>query len=172
MSTLSSNSVCLHCAWCMCACVCTYISTYLWVIVHFVWWTPMVRGVTLSKLWVLLTLWCEYALKATTVYAYSCHIVCMIIAVWLFQSMSASDIDFLVYATCINMFDAFMGFDSPEYEHVEARRIHRHKTLSMHHSAPNVKLCRIFAEKMGYLCCCILTVKAWWEYHFVCYDAS
>ena len=25
MSTLSSNSVCLHCAWCMCVCVCTYI---------------------------------------------------------------------------------------------------------------------------------------------------
>ena len=85
----------------------------------------------------------------------------MIIAVCLFQSMSGSDIDFPVYATCINMFDAFVGFDSPEYDHVEVHRIHRHKTLLVRHSAPNVKLCRIFTEKMGYLFCRILTVKAW-----------
>ena len=52
------------------------------------------------------------------------YIVCMIIAVWLPWSMSPSGIDFLVYATCINMLNALKGFDSSQYEHVNVHSIH------------------------------------------------
>ena len=35
--------------------------------------------------------------------------------------------------------------------------------LPMRHSAPNAKLCLIFAVKMGHPRCRILKLKAWWE---------
>ena len=58
------------------------------------------------------------------------------------------------------MFDALVSFNSPQFEHIDAHRTHRHGTLSMCHNAPYAKLCQIFAMKSGHLCCCILTVKA------------
>ena len=42
----------------------------------------------------------------------------------------------------------------------------------MHHSAPNAKLYRNFAMKMGHPHYHILTSKAWWEQCFTCYDTS
>jgi len=77
--------------------------------------------------------------------------------------MSASDISFLVYATCINMLNTLKGFGSSQYEHVDTRNIQRRKTLLVRHSAPNTKLCWIFAMKIGHPHCCILTSKARWE---------
>ena len=41
------------------------------------------------------------------------------------------------------------------------RRIHRRKTLPVHHSTPNAKLCQIFEMKIGHLHCRILMSKAW-----------
>ena len=70
-------------------CIYIYIFACSWLVVHLVRWTPMVRKVTLLWLWVLLTLWCGYAPKEFTVGAYSCHIVRIIIAIWLSRSMSA-----------------------------------------------------------------------------------
>ena len=67
------------------------------------------------------------------------------------RSMSASDIGFLVYATCVNVFKDLVSFSLPQYKHTNACRIHRYETLSMHHIAPNAKLCQIFAVKMGHL---------------------
>jgi len=67
-----------------------YMFACLKMVMHFVWWTHMVRRVTLSWSWVLLTLECGYALRAIVVCAYSCYILCMIIIVWLSRSMSAS----------------------------------------------------------------------------------
>ena len=119
MSGLFPCFVCLHCAWCMCVCVCIYIYICLfvcgclWVVMHFLWWTPMVRRAALSWSWVLLTLWCGYALKATVVGIYSYYIVCMIITGCLSRSMLASDIGFPVYVTCINMLDALVSINIP-----------------------------------------------------------
>ena len=90
-----------------------------------------------------------YALKAIAVGAYSYYILCMIITVCLSRSMSASDIGFPVYVTCINMLDALVSFNLPLYEHANAFCIHRHETLLVCHSTPNAKLYRIFAMKMG-----------------------
>ena len=90
-----------------------YMSVCLKKVMHFVWWTHMVKRATLSWSWVLLTLECGYAFKATAIGAYSCYIVCMIIIVWLSWSMSTSDIGFPVYVTCINMVDALVSFFSP-----------------------------------------------------------
>ena len=72
-------------------CVCIYMFVCLWVLMHFLWWTPMVRRAALSWSWLLLTLWCGYALKATAVGVYSYYILCMIITVCLSRSMSASE---------------------------------------------------------------------------------
>ena len=144
----------------ICVYVCIYMFVCLWVVMHFLWWTPMVRRAALSWSWVLLTLWCGYALKAIAVGAYSYYILCMIITVCLSRSMSASDIGFPVYATCINMLDALVSFSLPSYEHANACCIHRHETLLVCHSTPNAKLYRIFAMKMGHLHCGILTAKA------------
>ena len=144
----------------MCVYIYIYMFVWLWVVMHFVWWTPMVRRAAFLWSWVLLTLWCGYALKAIAIGAYSYYIVCMIITVCLSWSMSASDIGFPIYVTCINMLDALVSFSLPLYEHDDARRIHRHKTLPVCHSTPNAKLYWIFAMKMKHLCCCILIVKA------------
>ena len=75
--------------------------------------------------------------------------------------MSPNDIGFPVYATRINMLDALKDFGSSQYEHVDARCIHKHETLSLHHSAPNMKFCQIFVVKIGYPHCRILISKAW-----------
>ena len=74
----------------------------------------------------------------------------MIITVYLSRSMSGSDIGFPVYATCINMFDGLVSFDSPDHEHANVCHIHKHKTLLVRHSTPNMKLYQIFAVKMGH----------------------
>ena len=101
----------------VCVCVYIYICLFvcgcLWVVMHFLWWTPMVRRAALSWSWVLLTLWCGYALKATVVGIYSYYIVCMIITGCLSRSMLASDIGFPVYVTCINMLDALVSINIP-----------------------------------------------------------
>jgi len=75
--------------------------------------------------------------------------------------MSPNDIGFPVYMASINLLDALKGFSSSQYKHVDTRRIHRRKLLPMHHSAPNAKLCRIFAVKMGHSHCHILMSKVW-----------
>ena len=100
--------------------------------------------------WVLWTLWQEYVLKAFIVSAYSCHTVCIVTAVWPSRSMSPSDIGFPMYAICINVLNALRGSGSSLNKHVGTRHIHRHETLPMHHSTPNMKLCRIFTMKMGH----------------------
>ena len=46
------------------------------------------------------------------------------------------------------MLDTMEGFGSSQYEHVNMRHIYRRETLPARHSAPNAKLCRIFAVKM------------------------
>ena len=66
-----------------------------------------------------------------------------------------------MYATRINVLDALNGFGSSRYVHVETRHLHRRETLLVHHSAPNAKLCHIFAMKMWHLHCHILTAKFW-----------
>ena len=48
---------------------------------------------------------------------------------WLSWSMSLSDISFPVYATLINMLGTLKGFDSSQYEDVNALRIHRRETV-------------------------------------------
>ena len=97
----------------------------------------------------LLTLWHEYVLKAIVEGAYSSHTVCIVTAMWSSWSVSPSDISFPVYASRINVYNALRGSDSSKHKHVGTCRIHEHKTLHVHHSAPNVKLCQIFAVKMG-----------------------
>ena len=41
--------VCLHFAWCICVCVCIYMFVCLWVVMHFLWWTPTIRRVALLR---------------------------------------------------------------------------------------------------------------------------
>jgi len=74
--------------------------------------------------------------------------------------MLPSDIDFPMYVTHINMLNALKGFSSSHYKHVNAPHIRKCKTLLVRHSAPNAKLCRIFAVKMGHPHCHILMSKA------------
>ena len=62
--------------------------------------------------------------------------------------MSPNDTSFPVYATCINTLNTLKGFSLSQYKHVDMHCIHRRKTLPMRHSAPNVKLYRIFAMKI------------------------
>ena len=68
---------------------------------------------------------------------------------WLSWFMSPSDIGFPLYATRINVLDSLKGFSSSQYEHVDTSHIHRCETFPVCHNAPNTKLCRIFAVKMG-----------------------
>ena len=75
--------------------------------------------------------------------------------------MSPSDIGFPMNVARINMFNALRGFGLSYHEHVSTCGIHRHETLLVHHSAPNVKLYRIFVVKVGHFRYCILIVKAW-----------
>ena len=129
MSGILSYTMFLHCA-CLIY-IYIYIFACLKMVMHFVWWTHIVRRVHPSWSWMLLTLDHGYEFKAIVIDAYSCYIVCMIVAVWFSWSMSASNIGFPVYVTRVNMSNALVS-------------------LSVRHSALNEKLCQIFSMKMGH----------------------
>ena len=162
MSSLISCYICLHCAWCVCvyACVCVCVFTcYGWSCTLYdgLSWLGEQPSHNNGCSWP-----CGVGMHSRrllsvhiriTLYAWSSRYDCL--------NSCPSDIGFPVCATHINMLDALVSFCLPKYEHVEARHIQRHETLSKCHSAPNVKLCRIFAVKMKHLCCHILTAKAW-----------
>ena len=91
----------LLCLFALCMYICIFAC--LKMAMHFVWGTHVVRRVPPSWSWALMTLEHGHALKVITVDAYSCYIVCITVTVWLPLHMSASDIGFLVYATCISV---------------------------------------------------------------------
>ena len=147
------------CMMCMCIYICLHVCGWLCTLYDGLSWLhewPSLVMRTLDPIvWVCAQDDCRSA--------YSCYIVCTFIAVWLSWSMSPSDICFPVYVTHINIVDTLEGFDSPRCKPIDTRRIHRHETLSVRHSAPNVKLYRIFSVEMGHPHCCILMLKAWRE---------
>ena len=153
MSNLLSRSVWLHYAWCI---------VYLYLLVYG-WLCTLYDGLSWLHEWPSLVISAFDLIEWICAKGYYClrYIVCMITAMWSSRSMSPSDIDFLIYAMRINMFDALRGSNSSQHEHVGTHRIYRPETLPMRHNAPNTKLCQIFAMKMGHLRCRILMAKTW-----------
>ena len=135
---------------------------YLYMLVYGWSWT-LYDGLSWLHEWPSLVISAFDLIEWICAKGYYClrYIVCMIIAMWSSRSMSPSDIDFLMYAIRINMFDALRGSNSSQHEHVGTHRIYRPETLPMRHNAPNTKLCQIFAMKMGHLRCHILMAKTW-----------
>ena len=121
------------------------------MVMYFVWWIHMVTRVPPLWSWVLSTLECGYASKANVIGAYSYYICTWLSWCDCLRSMSASDINFLVYATWANVFNALVSSDLPQYKHTNACHIHRHETCQYTIAHQTQNFARFLPSKWGIL---------------------